>query len=412
MLQGWGFAVVMWLLSRTLILVSMLLIAPLLAASGSTVAHVGDWRSLVRWDSLHYLKIATTGYEYANDGKPYIIAFFPILPLLMWGGSHLGISPELVGLWANNLAFLGALIVLYGWVNDGYGQSIARWAVAAAAWCPFSLFGTVLYTEGLFLLFSTAALRAFDCRQYRWAAVWGSLTTATRLPGLMLIPAFLLVSWKEQRSPIAYLSALASAGGVLGFSLFCGLTYGDPLAFVKVQKAWAPPTLGFGQGWLKSLVQITLGPGTWNQGRIADPLYPLAFLLICLSGYLLWHFRQKIGTTRAGYGISGLVLLLWLLAGSPFINVVTVIGGGYLVWHFRKDLRPVAVTYGLFSLALILSSGRTVSAERYAYGVVTLAMALVLLLAHYPRWGRLSLGFCAVLLVSLSLRFALNQWAG
>lgn len=41
------------------------------------------------------------------------------------------------------------------------------------AWCPLSLFAGVIYTEGLYLLLSTAALRAFDKQQYGWTTFGG-----------------------------------------------------------------------------------------------------------------------------------------------------------------------------------------------------------------------------------------------
>jgi len=44
------------------------------------------------------------------------------------------------------------------------GQQLS-WLVSA------SLFGTVIYSEGLYLLFSTAALRAFDKQQYAFVAL-------------------------------------------------------------------------------------------------------------------------------------------------------------------------------------------------------------------------------------------------
>ena len=106
------------------------------------------------------------------------------------------------------------------------------------AWCPFSLFCTVIYTEGLFLFLTASALRAFERGEYIWAAFWGALTTATRGPGVALIPAFWLTAWREKRPPLAYAAGFASAIGLFLFSLYCGIDLGDPLAFIRIQKAW------------------------------------------------------------------------------------------------------------------------------------------------------------------------------
>lgn len=407
-----GFAIAHWTISRLLILASVWLIAPALPIPDGSVAVPRDWQALVRWDSHYYLQIATTGYEYVDDGKGYNVAFFPGLPLLIRAGMMLGLPPEVAGILVNNLAFLGALIILYQWVNERHGQKVACWAVIALAWCPFSLFGTVLYSEGVFILFSTAALTAFDRKQHGQAAVWGALASATRLPGLTLVPAFLLVSWKERRGIQAYLCSLTAGMGTLLYSLFCGLQFNEPLAFLKVQRAWHPQDLAYGQAWLKSLVQITLGPSTWRTGKIADPLYPIAFLAICAIAYLIWQFRQRLGEVRTVYSFCALGLLLWILAGTPLINIVMVLGGAYLLWHFRQNLRPVGVSYALFNIALILSSGRTTSAERYIYAVVPVTISFGILLNQHPRWGYPVSGFFALLLTSLAIRFSQHLWAG
>ncbi|MFW5665793.1 MAG: hypothetical protein ACOC2Z_09700, partial [Coleofasciculus sp.] len=111
-----------------------------------------------------------------------------------------------------------------------------------------------------------------------------------------------------------------------------------------------------------------------------------------------------------GYGFYLLGILLWLLAGDPLINMIMVWGGGYLLVRQRTKLRPVAVTYGLCSLAVILSPGRTISAERHAYGIVSISIALGLLLARYPRWGWATLLFFTLVLLSFAVRFSQHLW--
>ncbi|MFP5273396.1 mannosyltransferase family protein [Coleofasciculus sp.] len=421
------FATVMWLLSRIVIVIAMLVIAPLLPAPPGGIQPTVSWDVFSAWDSDHYQMIATSGYEYANDGQGHNVAFFPLFPLLVRAVMSGGLPFNVAGTVVNNLAFWGALILLCGWVQESHGQNVARWTTAVLAWCPFSLFGTVIYTEGLFLLWSTAALRAFDRKHYGWSALWGALASATRLPGIALSPAFLLVAWREKRSAFAYLPSLATAGGMGLYSLYCGIRFGDMLAFLRVQQAWQPEQAFYGQGWLKMLVQISAGTANWNRGWIQDPWHPLLFITICALGYLLWRSQSDLtrrGTLQPprkrsrlqrlcveqGYGFYSLFILLWLLAGDPLINMIMVWGGGYLLVRERTKLRPVAVTYGFCSLAVILSPGRTISAERHAYGIVSISIALGLLLARYPRWGWATLLFFTLVLVSFAVRFAQHLW--
>lgn len=361
-IEGLIFPIVMWLLSRLVIVAIMQLIAPLVNSSFGNNGYLppiappnfvakSGWELFSHWDGVWYQKIATLGYDYANDGQQHSIAFFPLFPLLTRGVMTLGLPFEVAGTLVNNLALLGAMILLYRWAEKRYGIKQARWATAVLAWCPFSLFGTVIYTEGLFLLLTTAALQAFDNRQHVWAALWGAMAAATRPTGMTLIPAFFLVAWKERRPAIAYAASVAVAGGLLLFSVYCAICFGDPLAFVRVQRAWPHPH------WSDIFV------GLFTVGK-----------------------RES------------------------FIRVSMLFGGGYLLWHLRAKLPPVSVAYGFCSLALIVASGALSSVGRFAYGIVSLSLALGVLLACYPRWGYAVMGLFAILLVEFAIKFSWWGW--
>jgi hypothetical protein len=50
------------------------------------------------------------------------------------------------------------------------------------------------------------------------------------------------------------------------------------------------------------------------------------------------------------------------------------------------------------------------SVDRIGYGIVSLPIALGLLLAKYPRWGYVLIGYFAILLANFALRFARWLW--
>jgi Gpi18-like mannosyltransferase len=362
--EGLIFVIAMWLLSRLVIVVAMQLLAP--ASPISPVTHSGtlpldytpgfvpqtSWNLFTHWDGAWYRKIATLGYDYAQDGKYHSIAFFPLFPLAIRAVMSLGLPSQVAGTLVNNLALLGALWLLYCWAEDRYSVSVARWAIAVLAWCPFSLYGTVVYSEGLFLLVTTAALRSFDQGQYAKAAFWGTLATATRSTGVALIPAFLIVAWQEKRPKIAYIASFAAMGGLLLFSLYCAIDFADPFAFVHVQQAWKSQH----PSWLRVLI---------NALKLDE---------------------------------------------ENLLRVVTFWGGGYLLWYLRAKLPPVALAYGFCSQGIILATGSLSSVSRYVYGIVSIALALGWLFASHSRWGYLTLGLFAVMLVRFALRFAWWYW--
>jgi Gpi18-like mannosyltransferase len=411
--KGISFAIAHWLLSRLVLLVAMLLIAPALPTPAHNIPVPSGWEVFNRWDGMQYEGIAKLGYEFVNDGRGYNVAFLPLFPLLIRGGMSVDLTPSAAGTIANSLAFLAAAILLYRWVEERYSSRTANWVTAAFVWCPFSLFGSVVYTEGCFLLCAIAALRAFENEQYARVAFWGALATAVRLPSLALIPTFLIVAWLEKRPLKAYLAIAATPIGLLLYVLYCGWRFGEPLAFYRAHQGWNPEN-GWEQSWLLMLLQVVLGPA--NVGKegitLVDPWYPLGIAAICAVGVLLWRSREKLGLARTDYILGALGIILWLVAGSPLINLVTVWGGAYLLWASRRKLTPVMLVYALFSFLLILAAQRTGSAERYVYGIAPVSIALGLLLERYPRWGYMTLTFFGLLLLSSSVRFAQHLWVG
>ncbi|MBW4614972.1 MAG: hypothetical protein KME21_17195 [Desmonostoc vinosum HA7617-LM4] len=416
------FPAAMWFLSRILIGMAMLLIAPKLPLPVEGIVPNMEWAVFDAWDSMHYRAIATSGYEFVNDGNQHNLAFFPLFPLSIWMLMKLGLPFELAGTLVNNLAFFAAVYYLYFWVRDHYDISTAQWVIAVVTWCPAAMFTGVIYTEGLYLFLSTAALRAFDQKQYGWTALWGAMATATRPTGLALIPAFAIAAWKERRSPMAYIAGLATATGVLLFSLYCAIHFGDPLAFIAAQRGWRP-SLGFDwRGWLNMLMQIPLGTKNWQYGwvydpsrMIKDPWYPLLFVTIIGTSYLLWRFRKHLSPVVA-YSFYTLVLCLLILVSEQWtnslLNAVMVLGGGYVLWHLRATLTPVTVMYGFCGIGLLLASGGTISLSRLAYGIVPISVATGVLLSRHPRQGYLTLGLFIALLAKIAVGFAQERWVG
>lgn len=406
-------AIAHWLFSRIVIFIALTLVAPALPTPPHGIAVPSGWEVFNRWDGMQYEGIAKFGYEFANDGRAYNVAFLPLFPLLIRGGMSLGLSPSAAGMLVNNLAFLAAVILLYRWVEERYSPHTANWVTAAFVWCPFSLFGSVVYTEGCFLLCAIAALRSFEKEQYARVAFWGALATATRLPALALIPAFLIVAWREKRPLKAYLATAATMTGLLLYMLYCWWRFGTPFAFYLAHQGWNPEN-GWEQSWFLMLLQVVLGPANAGKEGITfvDPWYPLGIAAIVAVAVLLWRSREKFGLARTDYSLGALAVILWLVAGSPLINFVVVWGGAYLVWRSRRQLTPVMLFYTGFSFLIIFAAQRTGSAERYAYGIAPLTIALGLLLERYPRWGFMTLGFFGILLLSFSVRFAQHLWVG
>jgi hypothetical protein len=349
----WGFVVGMWLASRALVAVAMGLVAPRLPVPPGAASVRPGWDVFVGWDGGWYERIAHLGYEYAPDGAQHAIAFFPVYPGLVRAVAALGPSIAAAGAIVSHVAFFVALATLYAWLRDREGVRVARWAVALLAWCPYSLFASVVYTEGLFLALSLGAMRAFDKGRYGWAALWGALASGTRVVGIGLAPAMAWAFWRDRRPRAALVTALATSAGLLAFMAYQAAAFGDPLAFVHAQAGWhGDPSAGAG----------------------------------------LWAL--------VGHRLSGLSVEKLVMAG----------GGAYALWRARRSLPAVATGFAVVAYAMLIASGTTDSLDRYIYGLAPVAMATGWLLARHPRVGAGVLTVFVAMLVSFALRFARGFW--
>lgn len=377
-----------WALSR------LLLLAPLLGHRFPQV--------LLQWDTVHYLAIA----QHGSQGPLY--AFFPLFPALLGALSQQQPSAFLwLGFLVSNLAFLGALLLLHAQAHQLWGPGAARWTVLLACFNPFSLFCSIPYTEGLYLLLTAGALAQGGLGP--WAGPCGALAAATRPTGILLLPGQLLQGRRG-------LGAAALTGLGFGVVLLLGwLGSGDPFAFLHAQQVGWGHRPGFNLSglprWQRLASQILLGPGNTDAGQILDYWYPLGMLLllaIALTAVVQRHQRPQLSLGLGGFSlISG-----WLLGGSPFINGAMVLGSlGLLAWGIKR-LPLIQTSFALFSLAAYLLKQNTISLERHLYATVPLLLLLGLWGSEHPRWAKLLLGFGSLLCVVFGFRFASGGWVG
>jgi len=266
----------------------------------------------------------------------------------------LGVAFAPAGVIVNSLAFLAALWQLHAWAGEKYGPREAAWAAAVMAWFPYSLFGTVTYTEGTFLLTTTAALRSYDAGRFAAGGAWGALATATRFPGCMLGPAMLLAARWEKRPRAAVAAAIATGVGLLAFMVFCAVRFESPIAFVDAQKGWAK-----------------------------DAIY--------------WTDVFQTIVRKRGLALDS-VLRVGLFAGSAVV-----------LWATRRRLSKVAFLYGAFNLGLFLVVN-VQSVGRFVFAVAPLSLALGLILAARPRAGLGFIAVSALALLAFSVRWAWGLW--
>jgi hypothetical protein len=200
----------------------------------SRIAMVGDaW--FYRW-------IAISGYQAPSiDRAPKNTwAFFPLYPLLIRALGGGGAAFPIVAMITSNAALLLALFAV---AAAGRELGLADEEAERAAWYialfPTSYFFSLPMTESVFLLLSAASFLAAARQRWWGAGIAGGLATATRVIGICLLPALLLLPFQRtQRPSRQQLWILLVPIGVLTFVYFLYLRTGDPLAFVHAQTLW------------------------------------------------------------------------------------------------------------------------------------------------------------------------------
>lgn len=214
------------------------------------------------WDAKHYLGIIENGYMAGSDftGSYSNSAFFPLYPYLVkgigWLGIHLLTGLYLLGgILLSNLCFLAAMALLRRLALGSFGLSEAavRRAVLLIMVFPTSFIFSSFYPESLFLMLALLGFTAAFERRWWLAGLAAGLASVTRVQGLLVVFALLLIylqqrGWdprKIRADVLWFLSVPALLGAHLAH--LARLT-GTPLAPLLAQQAWKRNTYGLLEG--------------------------------------------------------------------------------------------------------------------------------------------------------------------
>jgi hypothetical protein len=222
-------------------------------------------------DANWYVGIAANGYERRafENTTHHNWAFFPLYPLLLRAASWLTGEFTLTGMFISHLFFFFALLVLHKTaLAFGLDADAASRTIFYLAIFPVSYFFSLPVTESLFLLLTTASF--YFAKRERWwlAGLCGALASATRLTGILLLPALAVLYWQTYRHfwpPRKRLFAICLVpAGLLGFMIYLQTITGNALAFKGALAAWGRTT-GFFLlpllGYMRRPLDIV---GPWN----------------------------------------------------------------------------------------------------------------------------------------------------
>jgi hypothetical protein len=104
-----------------------------------------------RWDAVHYLDIATRGYQGTD------MAFFPLFPMLIRIVGSLAGNHLIAGILVSSASFFFGLLYLYKLLEREYDRAVARRAIFYVSIFPTAVYFTAVYTESLFFMLTVAS---------------------------------------------------------------------------------------------------------------------------------------------------------------------------------------------------------------------------------------------------------------
>jgi hypothetical protein len=318
------------------------------------------WDTFARYDSGWYFGIARHGYEFVEGGRSNL-AFFPVYPLLMrYVGLALGGGRQnlyLAGVIISWVAYVLAMVMLYRLGRTYLSRRAAEYAVIFASVFPFAFFYGVVYSEALFLLFTVTAFYGFRTKRWWLGAVAGALACATRVNGVMALPALGLLAWqsagndREARKRALAAVALVPVGLAL-YAVYVDTLSGSYLEWSHSIQRWNYSIAGSPiRGYVVLLSELVTRPYHYIT---TDPMAPYD-LLNGLTGLVFILALPLVGRRIGAAYVVHMALNLWLpLSSGVFEGVGRYCAVLFPFYFVLASARPFILQKGLLVISAAL----------------------------------------------------------
>lgn len=323
------------------------------------------------FDGEHYLSLAASGY------REFLYFFFPLYPNAVKAVSSFTVflpdNGVIAGILVSNLSFFVGLLLFWKLVMLDFKRKVAVFSTVSLLAFPTSFFLGSVYTEGLFFLLAVAAFYSARKGNFFLAGVFVSLASATKIVGILLLPA-LFVEWLIQRRyqvksfyPGDLLGLFLAPLGLIWYMFFLWEKTGNAFIFYEQISSFGQQRAG----------QFILLPQVfWRYLKIlvtvskSDPSYLTAIIEILT-------------------GLMGLVLIVWGILKRMRFSYLLFLSLGYilptLTGSFSSLPRYVLTLFPMFILLglFIASRGRIFKMLSLAVSVILLAIETALFIRGY-----------------------------
>jgi hypothetical protein len=277
-------------------------------------------KALIVWDSPWYLSIAKSGYvsaipQLSGHAAQSNLGFFPLLPLLIRATHELtGFGLSVSGLVITFIIGLLSAVAVWWLLRDLFGESGATKGTALVFFSPGALVLSLVYTEGLTILFVSCVLIALRRRRWLLAGVCAALATTADPVAIAIIAPCAIASYLAIRSRGEWRSLIApllAPVGVLAFFAYLWAHTGSPFEWFKAQRVSGWQTGSFG-GSVPTAVAAMWRHGVSNP----DAVVKVMSLFVAI-GLLVLFLRAHPPVPWVGYVVA--VLAIGIL--SPIVGI-------------------------------------------------------------------------------------------
>lgn len=307
------------------------------------------------FDGVHYLSIAASGYS--ND-----LGFFPLFPILirffsvfLTGTSAFDLSYFLSGFLISNILFLISLIIFYKLIKIDFSDKTALKSILFLLIFPTSFFFGGIYTESLFLLLSL--LSFYKARKGNWllSGAFAMLLGATRLVGVLILPALIYEFWiKEKKLSAKIIPLFLAPIGLLSYIFYNYIAWGNPFLFITAHEHINPTRtvngiVLFPQTVFRYLkiISTTYGNFEWWIAMLELFSFAIAFILL----YIAW--KKKIRTSYLIFSILAFAMPISSGTFSGLPRYILVLFPIFISLSLIKS-KLVQVIYISISIALLV----------------------------------------------------------
>ena len=362
----WRAPVLAWAASRVLVIglavLTELWLGPTSLSNDRSVP--GPLALLGSWDTSWYLDIARHGYDH-NTGLVGVVmtnlAFFPLLPAVMWLGLKTATNPFLWGFVVSNLAFFGAVLGFHRLTWDRRGLAFANHATWVFALAPPAIYASLAYTDGILVALAVGAGLAASRGRWYLAALAAALASLTRPQGIFIAALVVMIALLETDASWKLRIRHALVGAIPAV-----LTLGAFLGWMQAERG----------SW-----QLPLNAqGAWHRG-------PLGVSFVTGLPQATWHVVNYV-LPPFQHGL--LQHLVWTGSERDFLFTIVMAVVVVTLWHQEGGWRSPWVLFTILALGVPLLSGSYSSMMRFGLVAFPLVWPVAAWLEdgsrHRVRW--------------------------